>query len=247
MAAAQTIGLFGKLPAHGDFVHRNLPTNLINIWDEWLQQFIAGSQEQLGDAWLDIYLTSPIWRFVLSPGVIDERIWLGIIMPSVDRVGRYFPFSVIMPITAQHNPLMVINTYAEWFESVEQSALLALDGQCGIDSLMEQVHQIEYTVEQPYLQTNNRAGMEARPNAAIVLDAPPQAATPIMAMPYLLNTLVTQSMPSYSVWSTLGSEWVTACLFVSPSLPPINGIAAMLDGQWSERGWQQPYVLADNP
>ena len=29
-------GLFGKLPAHGDFVRRHLPRSFVTPWDEWL-------------------------------------------------------------------------------------------------------------------------------------------------------------------------------------------------------------------
>ena len=30
----------------------------------------------------------PIWRFVLLPGLIGSNGWAGVLMPSVDRVGR---------------------------------------------------------------------------------------------------------------------------------------------------------------
>src|SRR5690625_7848268 len=88
-------GFFGKLPAHGDFIHRGLPTRCVSIWDESLQGVIGASREQLGGNWLDIYLTSPIWRFALSPGLVDEHVWAGIFMPSVDRVGRSLPSSIL--------------------------------------------------------------------------------------------------------------------------------------------------------
>jgi len=91
MTTEMQTGLYGKLPAYGDFIFRNLNSSFITPWDEWLQHFISGTQEQIGEGWLDIYLTSPIWRFVLSPGVIDNKMWAGLMMPSVDRVGRYFP------------------------------------------------------------------------------------------------------------------------------------------------------------
>lgn len=58
-----TLGLFGKIPAHGDFVERNLQRSFSLQWDDWLQRGMASSREQLGSHWLDAYLTSPIWRF----------------------------------------------------------------------------------------------------------------------------------------------------------------------------------------
>ena len=93
MNAKNSVGFFGKLPSHGDFVYRELPNNFISVWDEWLQNFIGSTKEQIGEAWLDTYFTSPIWRFAFSAGVIDQNAWAGIMLPSVDRVGRYFPFT----------------------------------------------------------------------------------------------------------------------------------------------------------
>ena len=121
------IGLFGKLPAHGDFIQRNLSAGFINIWDEWLQHFVAGTQEQLGDTWLDIYLTSPLWRFILSHGVIDENIWAGVMIPSVDRVGRYYPFTIVRKLPQNTNPFEFIQMQTAWFKKIETLALDALD------------------------------------------------------------------------------------------------------------------------
>ena len=87
-------GFYGKLPELGDFVNRRLPQNFIDPWDSWLQQAIATSRDQLGGNWLNNYLTSPIWRFAVSSGVVGESPWCGLLMPSVDRVGRYFPLTL---------------------------------------------------------------------------------------------------------------------------------------------------------
>ncbi len=87
------VGFYGKLPVVGDFVSRRLPNEFIKPWDGWLQSAIAASREELGDEWLNSYLTSPIWRFLLSPGVCGNKAVAGIMMPSVDRVGRYYPLN----------------------------------------------------------------------------------------------------------------------------------------------------------
>ena len=44
-----SVGIYGKIPAHGDFVSRRLNNDFIRYWDEWLQRGIATSQEQLGE------------------------------------------------------------------------------------------------------------------------------------------------------------------------------------------------------
>ena len=87
-------GFFGKLPARGDFVGRRLDQAFRTAFDEWLQKSIATSKRQLGTAWLPAYLNAPIWRFVLGPNLCGSMPTLGVMMPSVDRVGRYFPLVI---------------------------------------------------------------------------------------------------------------------------------------------------------
>ena len=98
VAAEAKAGFFGKLPKHGDFLSRRLPRAFTDPWDRWLQNAIADSREQMAEDWLNIYLTSPIWRFALSPGLCGDNAWAGVLMPSVDRVGRYFPLTLAAPL-----------------------------------------------------------------------------------------------------------------------------------------------------
>ncbi len=233
-----TIGLFGKLPAHGDFVHRNLPTEFINTWDEWLQHFVAGSQEQIGTDWLDVYLTSPIWRFVFSPGVIDSAAWAGILMPSVDRVGRYFPFSVVMQIPTGVNPLEFLANLSGWFEGVEEIALRALDGELVVDDLMQEVTNVNHELYPMYSRDAN-----AGDGSALVVNMDFEEQASASVFPCLLDSYLSVSLSSYSLWTTKGSERVLPCVFTTRGLPPLGGIASMLDGQWAQRNWQQPYNL----
>lgn len=240
MTTSRQTGLFGKLPAHGDFVHRNLPAGFVNRWDEWLQHFVAATREQIGEHWLEVYLTSPIWRFVFSDGVIDDGAWMGIVMPSVDRVGRYFPFSVVSRIGAGINPLEPIVTHADWFDGVEELALKALDGQLPIDDLMAA------TAELPMPARPDGYTRDARADAgqaAAVLNLDFEEQSPASVFPYFLDSLLVASWSSYSAWSTRGSEHLAPCVMLTRGLPPLNGVAAMMDGQWQHWNWQQPYRL----
>lgn len=115
-------GWYGKLPALGDFASRRLPQDFIQSWDDWLQRELAESQTILGEAWLECYLTSHIWRFVLTQGCLDSRAWAGILVPSVDRVGRYFPLCLAMQ-TEPDNPPSPL-----WFDTLEACARAALGG-----------------------------------------------------------------------------------------------------------------------
>jgi type VI secretion system protein ImpM len=87
------VGFYGKLPARGDFVRAGLPRDFTDRWDEWLQSVLAGSRALMGEAWLPAFLEAPVWRFALPAGMCGERAVLGLMLPSVDRTGRYFPLT----------------------------------------------------------------------------------------------------------------------------------------------------------
>jgi len=94
-----TPGWYGKLPSLGDFASRRLAVEFVEPWDAWLAQGLAQWRES-DPAWLDSYLAAPAWCFVLGARVLSlsDRpagpVWTGVLMPSVDRSGRYFPFTV---------------------------------------------------------------------------------------------------------------------------------------------------------
>ena len=90
----------GKLPARGDFVRAGLPRDFTDPWDDWLQSVMAGSRALMGEAWLPAFLEAPVWRFTLPPGMCGEQAVLGLMLPSVDKAGRYFPltFAALQPV-----------------------------------------------------------------------------------------------------------------------------------------------------
>jgi len=231
-------GLYGKLPAYGDFIFRNLNTSFISPWDEWLQHFISGSQEQMGDDWLDIYLTSPIWRFVLSPGVIDSNMWAGLLMPSVDRVGRYFPISLVKPFSENINPVKFLLEQKEWFDSLEVQCLSALDGSIDADALIDRVNTNQMLSPEKYQPTFNLGEM-----GPMLFGLKTDDNAMHNALPYMLNAALSSSLSSFSIWQTSGSQLISPMLFSCQGLPPIGGVASMLDGQWQQRDWKIPYNL----
>lgn len=91
---ATPAGWFGKLPMLGDFASRRLPEAFIRPWDDWLQASLAAAKDATGERWLDLYLTFPVWRFVIPAGMAGDAGWVGVLLPSVDRVGRCFPLTI---------------------------------------------------------------------------------------------------------------------------------------------------------
>lgn len=115
-------GWFGKLPGSGDFAQRRLDPDFTQHWDHWLQDGMAELRQRHAD-WLTHYLQAPVWQFMLGQDVLAERAWLGVLMPSVDAVGRYFPMTVVTPIEAGCSPQWA----AWWWQRVGHSLLAALE------------------------------------------------------------------------------------------------------------------------
>ncbi|HQT63793.1 MAG TPA: type VI secretion system-associated protein TagF [Acidocella sp.] len=86
------IGFFGKLPARGDFVRANVPEDFVAPWDEWCRRMLTASRTVLGEAWLEAWMEAPVWHFLLPPGACGPQAVLGVWLPSMDKVGRHFPF-----------------------------------------------------------------------------------------------------------------------------------------------------------
>ncbi len=231
-------GLFGKLPAHGDFIYRDLPSAFINVWDEWLQGYVGSAREQLGEQWLELYLISPVWRFAFAEGVVDNNAWAGIMLPSVDRVGRYFPFSVATKLPANTNPTEFICTRPNWYQAMQDAALSALDGQLAIDDLVEELND-----SFPMKNMSYTRGPTIESPSKMLVQTSGAEQSPATVLPFMLDACLKSSLQSYSVWSTAGSERISPCVFVSKGLPALGGVAAMLDGRWEDWQWQLPFQL----
>lgn len=128
-------GWFGKIPALGDFATRRVPPEFVAVWDDWLQRSLASSASALGEAWLDVYRRGPMLRFALLPSVCGESLWTGIVMPSVDRVGRYFPLTIALALEAQPGALAAAISAHDWFAVVEEVALRTLESDASPDEL----------------------------------------------------------------------------------------------------------------
>jgi type VI secretion system protein ImpM len=87
-------GLFGKLPARGDFVRENLPRDFTDAWDAWWLRGLADTQRRPREEWCAAWLEAPVWRFVVPPGLCGRNSVLGLWLPSVDKAGRYYPLTI---------------------------------------------------------------------------------------------------------------------------------------------------------
>lgn len=89
-------GLFGKMPAHGDFVRRGFDDATVTALDAWIAAGPERVRERCADDdhYADWLRAAPPWRFWAPPGWMGECAVHGALAPSVDRVGRYFALVV---------------------------------------------------------------------------------------------------------------------------------------------------------
>ena len=228
------VGFFGKLPSRGDFIGRYLPKTFVTPWDAWLQAAIAHSRASMGEeTWREYYCTSPIWRFALGPGLCGSDAYAGIMMPSMDRVGRYYPLAIVAPLAPDRSLLALPMTSELWFQQAEQLALAAL--------------------ERDKLDLETFSRCVAALGAPLPLDISPAKAFDgnawycplpesldlIHSVPALANCLLRRAFPQPSLWWTEGSEWIARCLLICAGLPPAAGFAALLRGDWQQSGWNE--------
>jgi type VI secretion system protein ImpM len=91
-------GLFGKLPATGDFVWRGLPDAFRKHWDFWLTRHVA-PLERAGRGFPNDGL-----RFRLPSG---GHLAAGVILPSQDSAGRHFPLSLLLIAEGDLTPVQI--------------------------------------------------------------------------------------------------------------------------------------------
>lgn len=231
-------GFYGKLPTLGDFVTRRLPRSFIDVWDNWLQSSIAVSREQLDADWLEVYLTSPIWRFVISPGLSGTGGWAGVMMPSVDRVGRYFPMTVATYLGDGTFSETYLVDAAEWFERIEDLTLSGLADGFDLDRFDQELLNLAAPAASqwtPAARSNLQGERGGRRALQVSLSNPSE-------LPEALNSLAVgigeRLMPVHSIWTSEGSERVPASLLACDGLPPANSFVALMTGDWHQRGWQ---------
>jgi type VI secretion system protein ImpM len=215
-------GFFGKIPSHGDFVTRDLPRSFLDVWDAWLQSCIAESKAQLGEGWLDVYLTSPIWRFGLMPGVCGPQAAAGVLMPSVDRVGRYFPLTIASSSVGEVNPLQLPGAADRWFDAAEAVALRALDDdRFEANAMHDALKAIgDVTVEPQRAETAAAMG-----SAWSMILVGSHAATLGAAF---AHALAQRQAAAYTLWWTAGVETPAALLVAG--LPEPSSFVDLLHG-----------------
>lgn len=126
---------FGKMPDVGDFFRLNAPGGFVRAWDGWLQQLLLEAHDGYGTSFDDLYMSAPIWRFTLAPGLAGPSKIMGVLMPSVDRVGRRFPLTLLVPLDTPGPPALDHLREGDLFARLEDIALSTLEDGTSKDRL----------------------------------------------------------------------------------------------------------------
>lgn len=235
-------GCYGKIPALGDFLSRNLPAAFVEAWDGWLRRVMGACARGGDDGWTDQYLAGPIWRFLLAPGTIGEVGRAGILVPSVDRIGRCFPLSIAIEIADGMPALDMVGAWADGFERAEILAIgtlgRALDPETFVERVAGLPAPIPVTVPGPVARwVQPDASAVTRTAGARTAGAPLDAAGARGLIATLSPPLLEAAAPSWSLWWHLDWEQRPATTVLFAGLPPPEAAGAMLLGAWKEGGW----------
>ncbi|MCW5611964.1 MAG: type VI secretion system-associated protein TagF [Rubrivivax sp.] len=225
-------GWHGKLPSLGDFASRRLPAAFVEPWDGWLAAGMLALREAAPEDWLVAYLGSPSWRFLLMPGVLpgqpsaaagaaDEAAdqgWAGVLMPSVDRVGRYFPLTIALPLGDGPASTVQMQALWHWLARLDELARDALFDDWSLERLENELARMA----RPELAT--RAAADALPA--------PQPGE-LAEWPAGLDAATAIGLEAQALWAarSRGRGWWYAC--------PDEGAPRLLTSQ----GLPQPALL----
>lgn len=228
-------GFYGKLPSLGDFASRRLQQDFVSSWDSWLQSSLAVSQETLGEQWLKSYLVSPIWRFALSPGLCGKDAWLGIVMPSVDRVGRYFPLTIASKVNANTSLIQMFSQASDWFEQLESAAIAALENDLAVETFDQMVRSIK-PCESIILNNTSviNADRQSGEKSTFYLGFEHSDTTIEQMYSEITSQLLTAYLPGHSLWCTTGSDEINPAFLAVNGLPPAKAYAEMITGQFQK-------------
>lgn len=221
---ADGFGAFGKIPAVGDFFRLNAPPGFVRVWDDWIQRAMLDAQTALGAAWNDAYMSAPIWRFSLSPGLAGPQKVLGVLMPSVDRVGRQFPLTLMATLPTSGPAQLDHFSQELLFARLEDIALDALDDSMTRDGLADLLANVQLH------QLRNSAPLRVAGSTLVLTQSDSGG-----LLPDLTAGLLADRVRRPSLWSTTLND--IPRLMVSEGLPPPATSLGLFDLNapiWSE-------------
>ena len=141
---------FGKVASSAEFVRWNAATREALALDRWLQEALYLAKASFGESFRQRFARTVPRRFVLFPAGA-ERLVVGAMTPSADKVGRVFPFVIgtlvdVRRLDAERLPL-IPRIFASFFESADALLERVGNGRT-VESLVSALGQLGPVVDQ---------------------------------------------------------------------------------------------------
>jgi type VI secretion system protein ImpM len=221
-------GFFGKVPARGDFLDRRMPAGFQAAWEAWLSALVVAAQSALGSAWPEGWLTAPLWHFTLGRDIVPPFGAAGVVLASVDRVGRFFPFSIIGAAAPQQG-----RSADDWARAAEALAIAALEDDFSPDRLDEQLRDL---APPPAV---SGAGQQDGVWALPIADG-----WPVAPLDALSESARLPPAPGQSAWWCRGSDRMVPLHLRLSGLPGPHTSAQMVTGRFDLPGSEDLPVVA---
>ena len=237
------VGFYGKLPSHGDFLRRRVSDGFVDAWDAWLRECLTASRSKLGAQWLDVYLTSPAWRFACAPGACGPAPVIGLLAPSVDQVGRYFPLTLVSELPED---VCLVTAAAASTRFLDAAESLVIETLAADPVDFERFDRGLLALEDEAAAIGESPAILLDPAAVSVLNETPQAwQVPLgasfhlgCAFEQLLSLQLESKFRPLVLWWTDGSSVVEPTWLILKGLPGPSHYPAFLDGSWSDHRWR---------
>lgn len=233
-----SVGFFGKLPRAGDFVQRRLPPRFVEAWDRSFELAVDDSRRALGNHWQEAYRTSPVWRFMLAPGVCTDAAWVGVMGPAVDRVGRCFPMVIAAPLVGDLASVEQALCGEDWFDALERVHLDAQsDPSTSVDTFDAWVAALPGPIDASGIDASNLwqdIDWSAASHWRLPLQTRQTIGSPLTQLWARLST----TRGDWCLWWTRGGGAVPASMLVTQGLPQPSAYAGFLDAAHAGAPWE---------
>jgi type VI secretion system ImpM family protein len=231
------IGLYGKLPAVGDFVGRGFSHELREGLDRLLQSALMAALQDGANAH-ELFAQAPPFMLSVRPGVLCASGFVGGIVPSQDRVGRVFPLCVGLE-TPAHTARLPLPWPAQGLAQ----------GLCG---LAIRAQAAGASADQLFAELPDAARWQALAAQGLPFSSADDDTVPRVAAeepaacfegPESRMSLPERALCSRSPWTAqalgavLSPSGAFERYFVLGRLQDASLLAAVFDGHWARWGW----------
>ncbi len=221
------MGWFGKLPSVGDFAGKGMPVPLKETVHGWMSSGMAALKCSRPTDWQAAYLVSPVWHFLIGPGIWDQSALIGCLAPSVDKVGRYSPLIVLRSFDKSELS-SVLPPKSRWLYRVDSTLRRVIGERISISGLHDLLLQLMETEESGWNSTVNILSDLGIGNAGAGAGADASAQKDWFAWPELPELLKARGVSSF--WWSEPSSVQGMKQIVHSGAPNDNLFCLLMDG-----------------